>query len=73
MFGRKRKEIENLKRTLQEINRQKVEANNDLKMLQHCFNDYTRTCDAFMTTIKELMFKLEEPKKVKKETKKNAK
>lgn len=76
MFGRKAKEIKNLKENIKEINRQKIEANNDLRMLQHCFNDYTRTCDTFMSTIKELMSKSEEkekPKKVKKETKKNAK
>ena len=72
MFGRKSKEIERLKENLKEINRQKLEARNDAIMLQHCFDDYTKTCDAFMSTIKELMAKLEEKPK-KKETKKNAK
>lgn len=74
MFGRKTKEIKRLKENLKEINRQKLEARNDAVMLQHCLDDYTRTCDAFMSTIKELMVKLEEkPKRAKKETKKNAK
>lgn len=72
MFGRKAKEIKRLKENLREVNRQKIEANNDIRMLQHCFNDYTKTCDTFMSTIKELMAKLEEKPK-KKETKKNAK
>ena len=72
MFGRKAKQIDILKRNLKEINRQKMEARNDAVMLQHCLDDYTRTCDAFMSTIKELMTKLEEKPK-KKETKKNAK
>lgn len=72
MFGRKSKEIKRLKENLKEINRQKLEARNDAVMLQHCLDDYTRTCDAFMSTIKELMAKLEEKPK-KKETKKNAK
>ena len=72
MFGRKSKEIKRLKENLKEINRQKLEAKNDAVMLQRCLDDYTRTCDAFMSTIKELMVKLEEKPK-KKETKKNAK
>lgn len=70
MFGRKAKQIDTLKKNLKEINRQKMEARNDAIMLQNCFNDYVRTCDTFMSTIKELMAKLEEKPK-KKETKKN--
>lgn len=55
MFGRKTKQIKLLKEQLREINREKLEAINDRQMLQYQFNEYTRTCDVFISTIKELM------------------
>lgn len=55
MFGRKTKQIKLLKEQLRETNRQKLEAVNDRQMLQYQFNEYTRTCDVFISTIKELM------------------
>lgn len=63
MFGRKTKEINRLKELLKETNRQKVEAINDRQMLQYQFNEYTRTCDVFISTIKELMAELNDKKK----------
>ena len=63
MFGRKAKRIKRMKENLREINRQKLEYRTQNLMLQKCLDDYTRTCDTFMSTIKELMSKLEETTK----------